>query len=549
MNPVLSVRHLRFEFVTRRGILTALDDISFDIARGEVLGIVGESGAGKSLTGSAIIGLIDKPGRLAGGEIWLKGERIDHLPPEAMRKIRGRRIGMIFQDPLTSLNPLFTVGDQLVETIRTHLDLSAEEAQARALALLVEVGIPAPEHRIHAYPHEFSGGMRQRVVIALALAAEPDLIIADEPTTALDVSVQAQIITLLKRLCRERGTSVMLITHDMGVIAETADRVAVMYAGRIAEIGPVRDVIRNPHHPYAAGLMGAIPALGKRVGRLVQINGAMPRLNAIPPGCAFRPRCEKALERCATDRPDLMASGASQSACWAIGGAQWTESLVTITDLRRWFDVSKPWLERALSGEPRAVLRAVDGVSFDVRRGETFALVGESGSGKSTIAKLVVGLMPPTAGKVTFGNDPDQTYLGSGSVQIIFQDPYASLNPRWTVEAIIAEPMKVLDKPASAEARKARVAELLTLVGLSPQDSEKFPHQFSGGQRQRVAIARALSSEPAFIVCDEPTSALDVSVQAQILNLMHDLQEKLGLTFLFISHNLAVVRHMPTASA
>ncbi len=322
MNPVLSVRHLRFEFVTRRGILTALDDISFDIARGEVLGIVGESGAGKSLTGSAIIGLIDKPGRLAGGEIWLKGERIDHLPPEAMRKIRGRRIGMIFQDPLTSLNPLFTVGDQLVETIRTHLDLSAEEAQARALALLVEVGIPAPEHRIHAYPHEFSGGMRQRVVIALALAAEPDLIIADEPTTALDVSVQAQIITLLKRLCRERGTSVMLITHDMGVIAETADRVAVMYAGRIAEIGPVRDVIRNPHHPYAAGLMGAIPALGKRVGRLVQINGAMPRLNAIPPGCAFRPRCEKALERCATDRPDLMASGASQSACWAIGGAQ-----------------------------------------------------------------------------------------------------------------------------------------------------------------------------------------------------------------------------------
>ncbi|MCA0402137.1 MAG: ABC transporter ATP-binding protein [Proteobacteria bacterium] len=316
--PVLSVSDLSLEFVTRRGVLKALDRVSFDIARGEVLGVVGESGAGKSLTGSAIIGLIEKPGRLSGGEVRLNGERIDNLSPEAMRKIRGRKIGMIFQDPLTSLNPLFRVGDQIAETVMAHMNVSRAEARARALALLTEVGIPAPESRIDAYPHEFSGGMRQRVVISLALAAEPDLIIADEPTTALDVSVQAQIITLLKRLCRERGTSVMLITHDMGVIAETADRVAVMYAGRVAEIGPVADVIRNPQHPYAAGLMGAIPALKKNVGRLAQISGSMPRLNAIPPGCAFRPRCPKAFDRCAAERPDLMQAGKSRAACWLV---------------------------------------------------------------------------------------------------------------------------------------------------------------------------------------------------------------------------------------
>jgi peptide/nickel transport system ATP-binding protein len=316
MEPVLSVRNLSLEFVTRRGILRALNDISFDIARGEVLGVVGESGAGKSLTGTAIIGLIEKPGRLAGGEIWLKGQRIDNIGHEGLRTIRGRRIGMIFQDPLTSLNPLFRVGDQIAETVLTHMPVSKAEARARALALLTEVGIPAPESRIDAYPHEFSGGMRQRVVIALALAAEPDLIIADEPTTALDVSVQAQIITLLKRLCRTRGTSIMLITHDMGVIAETADRVAVMYAGRIVEIGPVAEVIRHPRHPYATGLMGAIPALGAKIHRLTQIPGAMPRLNAIPAGCAFRLRCTSAFAPCAETMPPLVPVGLSATRCW-----------------------------------------------------------------------------------------------------------------------------------------------------------------------------------------------------------------------------------------
>jgi peptide/nickel transport system ATP-binding protein len=313
---LLSVANLRVEFPTRRGTLVAVHDVSFDIAPGEVLGVVGESGAGKSLTGAAIIGLIDPPGRIAGGEIWLSGRRIDHLPESAQRTIRGREIGAVFQDPLTSLNPLYTVGRQLVETIRAHLDLDEDAALRRAIALLDEVGIPAAARRVDQYPHHFSGGMRQRVVIALALAANPKLIVADEPTTALDVSVQSQIIQLLKRLCREHGTAVMLITHDMGVIAETADRVAVMYAGRIVEIGPVADVIHRPQHPYSIGLMGSIPSILDERERLTQIEGAMPRLTAIPAGCAFHPRCPQAFDRCRRERPELLAAGVTRAACW-----------------------------------------------------------------------------------------------------------------------------------------------------------------------------------------------------------------------------------------
>ena len=316
MTPLLEVDHLRVEFPTRRGTLTAIDDVSLSIDAGEVLGVVGESGAGKSLTGAAIIGLLEPPGRIAGGEIRLEGERIDDLPPEKMRRIRGRRIGAIFQDPLTSLNPLYTVGRQLVETIRTHLDLDADAARRRAIGLLESTGIPAAAARIDHYPHQFSGGMRQRVVIALALAAEPRLIIADEPTTALDVSIQAQIIVLLKRLCADHGTSVMLITHDMGVIAETADRVAVLYAGRIAEIGPVEDIIHRPLHPYTRGLMGSIPSVGAVRARLTQIDGAMPRLNAIPAGCAFNPRCPKVMPICRSERPALIDAGPTAAACW-----------------------------------------------------------------------------------------------------------------------------------------------------------------------------------------------------------------------------------------
>ena len=315
-SALLEVKHLRVEFPSRHGTLVALDDISFAIAPGEILGVVGESGAGKSLTGAAIIGLLDPPGRVAGGEIRFDGRRIDNLPYEQMRKVRGRSIGAIFQDPLTSLNPLYTIGRQLVETIRAHLPVSAQDARMRAIKLLEETGIQAAGQRIDQYPHQFSGGMRQRVVIALALAAEPKLIVADEPTTALDVSIQAQIISLLKRLCKEHGAAVMLITHDMGVIAETCDRVAVMYAGRIVEIGPVHDVIHTPAHPYTVGLMGSIPAMDEDRERLLQIDGAMPRLTAIPSGCAFNPRCTKAFDRCRAERPDLLPAGPTRAACW-----------------------------------------------------------------------------------------------------------------------------------------------------------------------------------------------------------------------------------------
>lgn len=314
--PLLQVKDLSVEFPTRHGVLKALDRVSFDIAPGEILGVVGESGAGKSLTGAAIIGLLEPPGRVSGGEIWFEGQRIDQLPPQAMRALRGRKIGAIFQDPLTSLNPLFKVGQQLIQTIRTHLPLSHSQARERAIDLLRQTGIPAPETRIEQYPHQFSGGMRQRVVIALALAGQPKLIVADEPTTALDVSIQAQIIQLLKRVCREHGAAVMLVTHDMGVIAETCDRVAVMYAGRVAEIGAEAQVIHKPAHPYTAGLMGSIPALDEDRERLQQIDGAMPRLNAMPRGCAFHPRCPRVIERCRNEQPNLVQVGAAQAACW-----------------------------------------------------------------------------------------------------------------------------------------------------------------------------------------------------------------------------------------
>ncbi len=314
--PLLEVKKLRVEFPSRHGTLLALDDISFSIAPGEILGVVGESGAGKSLTAAAIIGLLDPPGRVASGEIWFDGRRIDKLPHDEMRKLRGRHIGAIFQDPLTSLNPLYTVGRQLTETIRAHLPMTAAQAHERAIGLLRETGISAAPERFEQYPHQFSGGMRQRVVIALALAANPKLIVADEPTTALDVSVQAQIISLLKRLCKEHGAAVMLVTHDMGVIAETCDRVAVMYAGRVAEIGPVQSVIHAPAHPYTVGLMGAIPAMNEDREHLLQIDGTMPRLTAIPSGCAFNPRCARVMERCRSERPDLMNAGVTRAACW-----------------------------------------------------------------------------------------------------------------------------------------------------------------------------------------------------------------------------------------
>jgi len=613
--PLLEVKDLVVEFPTRRGVLRALDGVSFSVAAGEVLGVVGESGAGKSLTGASIIGLLEPPGRIASGSIWFDGQRIDNLDSEGMRRLRGRHIGAIFQDPLTSLNPLYSVGQQLVETIQAHLPVSTHEARERAVALLQETGIAAARERLDHYPHQFSGGMRQRVVIALALAAEPRLIVADEPTTALDVSVQAQIIGLLKRLCRERGAAVVLITHDMGVIAETCDRVAVMYAGRVAEIGPVDAVIHRSAHPYSAGLMASIPDIDGDDERLHQIDGSMPRLNAIPSGCAYHPRCAHALPCCAQQRPELQAVGQGLAACWLIdanapahamveeslasamagapsarsgllgsaanpsplpapparvapangtvqftghpdhrasaAGPQSTTPLVQVRDLARHFDVSAPWLNRVLERQPRQWLHAVDGVDFAIPRGQTMALVGESGCGKSTVARLLVGLYQPTRGQVQFdGQDAHATFAGRDAlvlrrrIQMIFQDPYASLNPRWTVGDVVAEPLLEHGLAGGRAQAQEAVVGLLQSVGLGAADLGKYPHQFSGGQRQRISIARALATAPEFLVCDEPTSALDVSVQAQVLNLMGDLQRARGLTYLFISHNLAVVRHV-----
>jgi ABC-type glutathione transport system ATPase component len=523
---VLSVRDLSVSFESYRGTLQVLDGVCLDIARGEILGVVGESGAGKSMTGMAIMGLIEAPGRISAGSVSLQGERIDTLRGEALRRLRGRRIAMVFQDPLTSLNPVYTIGQQLTDTIRTHLRLSAAQARQRALDLLAEVEIPQPELRFGQYPHQLSGGQRQRVAIALALCAEPELIIADEPTTALDVSVQAQVIRVFRRVCRERGMAAMLITHDMGVIAEAADRVAVMYQGRVLEVGAVRQVLHAPEQPYTRALMAAIPSLQQRLHRLpVPSIGASSGLAAAVPEPLGAPP--------------------------AVVGSEQAPALLTVQGLCREFDLSAGWLTRTLTRQPRRVLRAVDGVSLQIRRGTTYGLVGESGSGKSTVARMVAGLLRPSAGSVHFdGLDRWAGAPGAAMLalrrrfQMVFQDPYASLNPRWRIEQIIAEPLLALGLSDGPAQTRARVAEALERVRMPAEAASRYPHQFSGGQRQRIAIARALVSKPDFIVCDEPTSSLDVSVQAQVLNLMRDLQDEFGLTYLLISHNLAVIRYM-----
>ena len=560
--PVLDLRGLAVEIPTRRGVLFPVRDVSLAIAPGEVLGVVGESGAGKSMLGAAVIGLLEKPVRRSAGAIFLDGRRIDTLAPGDMRRVRGRRIGAIYQDPLTALDPLFSVGSQLVETIRCHLPLDAAAAHKRALSLLDRVGIASPGRWFDRLPHELSGGMRQRVVIALAIAGEPRLLVADEPTTALDVSIQAQIVDLLKSLCRDMGTAILLITHDMGVIAEIADRVAVMYAGRIVELGRVERVLQAPAHPYTAGLMGAIPELGLRRARLAQIEGAMPRLGAVPSGCAFHPRCARADALCARVEPTIGPDAAQTGslACWhpvapaaraelaapalaqADADAKTRDEmpLVSAVGLAKHFRRDPSWLEKRLGGARSQIVRAVDGIDFAIPRGTTFALVGESGSGKSTVAKLCVGLLAPSAGAVFYGGAELGTIGRSGRVQMVFQDPASSLDPRWRVSDVIGEPLRARGPILHRDARR-RTDELLERVGLAAADGDRWAHEFSGGQRQRISIARALACEPEFLVCDEPTSALDVSVQAQILNLMQDLQRERRLTYLFISHNLAVV--------
>lgn len=570
-SPILEVEGLT---VRRADGAALLEDVSLTVNAGEILGLVGESSAGKSMIGNAVAGLLPAGVVRTGGRIALEGREIQNLRPEEVRRIRGAEIGMILQDPLGSLNPLLTVGEHFRETFAAHgVRLTQPELRARSAALLREAGLPEPEKRLGQYPHELSGGLRQRVVIALAVALDPILLVADEPTTALDVSVQAQITALLRRLAKERGCAVLLITHDMGVIAETTDRTAVLYSGRVVEEGDTESLMKTPQHPYTKGLMGSIPDTESSSLWLEQIDGVMPDPAKRPSGCPFHPRCRAAQKRCETERPELADCGGSSAACWLAADngrsvpdsvvrfhpplkrswktleARRLEALGTAPEILRVEDVCKIFtLRRAglierLAGARDDVTVAVDGVTLSVRRGETVALVGESGCGKSTFARIAAGLLAPDGGKVTV-NGKDVKVLGAGHVNMIFQDPYASLNPRMSVAAIWEEPLKSLHPEMGAPERRAKLRELARLVGLPEEALEKYPHEFSGGQRQRISIARAVAAGPDLLICDEPTSALDVSVQAQVLNLLKTLQLERGLSMLFISHNLGVVRHI-----
>lgn len=570
-SPILEVEGLT---VRRSDGAALLEDVSLTVNAGEILGLVGESSAGKSMIGNAVAGLLPAGVVRTGGRIALEGREIQNLRPEEIRRTRGPEIGMILQDPLGSLNPLLTVGEHFRETFAAHgVRLTQPELRARSAALLREAGLPEPEKRLGQYPHELSGGLRQRVVIALAVALDPILLVADEPTTALDVSVQAQITALLRCLAKERGCAVLLITHDMGVIAETTDRTAVLYSGRVVEEGDTESLMKTPQHPYTKGLMGSIPDTESSSLWLEQIDGVMPDPAKRPSGCPFHPRCRAAQKRCETERPELADCGGSSAACWlaADNGRSVPDSVVRfhpplkrswktleagrlealgaapeilrVEDVRKIFTLRRAGLIERLAGGRDDVTVAVDGVTLSVRRGETVALVGESGCGKSTFARIAAGLLAPDGGKVTV-NGKDVKVLGAGHVNMIFQDPYASLNPRMSVAAIWEEPLKSLRPEMGAPERRAKLRELARLVGLPEEALEKYPHEFSGGQRQRISIARAVAAGPDLLICDEPTSALDVSVQAQVLNLLKTLQLERGLSMLFISHNLGVVRHI-----
>ena len=526
---LLDIRNLRVEFPSRRGSLVAVDDVSLSVEPGDILGVVGESGAGKSTVGNAVIGLLEPPGEMTAGEIHLAGRRIDDLEDAHMRRLRGKRMGMIFQDPLTSLNPLQTIEQQLVETIDLHLGTGEAAARRRAVDLLGQVGIPEPGLRVKQHPHQFSGGMRQRVVIALALAAEPDVIIADEPTTALDVSIQAQILELMRSLCKEENVGMMIITHDMGVIADVTDRVAVMYRGRLVEHGATDQVLGRPEHPYTRSLISAVPRPDVKLVRF-------PLVTYI----------EDAGETPQSIDVERHWLGQARDFEEADRGALARGPLVSLESLHMRFTTRRAFLRRN-----RIYLDAVRDVSLDIHEGEVFGLVGESGSGKSTVARMICGLHAPAAGTIRFAGteltalrreadlDPFRRQM-----QMIFQDPYSSLNPRMRVRDIVAEPIRFHRLADGRDEVEDIVADLLEQVGLGAGAATRYPHEFSGGQRQRISIARALATRPRFLICDEPTSALDVSIQAQVLNLLKDLQELLGLTMLFISHDLPVIRQM-----
>jgi peptide/nickel transport system ATP-binding protein len=563
-SSLLEVEDLHVHFETSRGVVRAVEGLSFDVARGEVVAIVGESGSGKSVSALAIMRLLPRLTGRTRGRISFDGKDLLNLTDEQMREIRGRDISMIFQEPMTSLNPLLTIGLQITEPLTIHLGMNDKQARARAVELLSLVGIPDPESRLDQYPHQFSGGMRQRVMIAIGLACNPKLVIADEPTTALDVTIQAQILELMKDLSRKLNIALIIITHNLGVVARYADRVIVMYAARMAEQGEAEDVFHRPRHPYTMGLLRSVPRLDRpRGARLETIEGLVPNLANAPPGCRFAPRCPFRIPKCDEEPPLYPIDTGGVSRChrhaeiaggelaWGASGsgtvqarAQRSGAVLDVRGLTKHFPV------RAKIGNKLTVVRAVEDVSFTIGAGETLGLVGESGCGKTTVGRLILRLEQPTRGEIAFEGvnllTASATELKAmrRKVQVIFQDPYSSLNPRMTVGQIIGEPLHVYKLAPNSKAEHARVSELLTQVGLRPELAERYPHQLSGGQRQRVGIARALAMEPSFIVCDEAVSALDVSIQGQIINLLEDLQRRLGLAYLFIAHDLAVVRHI-----
>jgi peptide/nickel transport system ATP-binding protein len=562
---LLKVEDLHVHFVTSRGVVRAVEGVSWEVRPGEVVALVGESGCGKSVSALTIMRLLPRPaGKIVGGRVLFEGRDLLKLPDEDMRAIRGRHIAMIFQEPMTSLNPVLTIGFQIMEPLFIHLGMDDAAARARAVELLKMVGIPDPERRLDQYPHQFSGGMRQRAMIAIGLACNPKLIIADEPTTALDVTIQAQILKLMKDLSRDLGIAMVIITHNLGVVARYADRVNVMYSARMAEQGTADDIFARPRHPYTAGLLRSVPRLDQPRGRKLEtIEGMPPNLLDPPPGCRFAPRCPARLDACTVAPPPLLEVEAEHfSACIraeeiarvgtrAIGLVDPANEIPLVKNIARETPlVQVRNLQTFFNVGGKRVVRAVNDVSFDIYPGETLGLVGESGCGKTTVGRTLVRLENATAGKIEF-NGADITQALGGQLtkyrrqaQIIFQDPYSSLNPRMTIGDIIAEPLSVYKLQPNRAAAKERVAQLLTQVGLFPYMAERYPHELSGGQRQRVGIARALALEPSFIVCDEPVSALDVSIQAQIINLLEELQARLNLTYLFIAHDLAVVRHI-----
>ena len=525
----LEVKNLNISYPTRKETIVASKDVEFTLERGEILGIVGESGSGKSTIANAIIDLIDPPGEITSGSIKIDNDEL-RGNEELIQEIRGKKIGFVFQDPQTSLNPLFKIKDQLIETIQTHLNLDYQDALKKSIQLLEEVGIDNAEKRIEDYPHQFSGGMRQRVVIALAISCEPDLIIADEPTTALDVSIQHQILELLKDLTKKRNLGVIIITHDMGVIAETTDKVIVMRHGLIVEQGDTKELLTNPKSNEARSLVISVPPTNKKIDRFKLIS---------PDG-----------KEITSDSKNLTKNIIKT---WGVRENK-NQKLLEVTGVTKIFDDQSLVSNFSFGSKNEStekVVKAVDNVSFELFEGETLGLVGESGSGKSTIAKIITGLVRPTSGEIFYNNlslyNSKRKYQidkSRGQVQMIFQDPYSSLNPRFKVRDIISEPIRLFQKNISSSELTQNLYDLIDIVGMSRQSLDRYPHEFSGGQRQRISIARALATRPRLLICDEPTSALDVSIQAQVLNLLKDIQDELHLAMLFISHDLPVIRQM-----